>query len=68
MTDHHAHLLAAIVELGGELELPATRSGASGARSSQKAARSAPPPADAAVVGQCGKRAELAGKLVPRQN
>ncbi|GAA1544668.1 hypothetical protein GCM10009730_62250 [Streptomyces albidochromogenes] len=24
---HHAHLLAAIVELGGELELPATRSG-----------------------------------------
>lgn len=24
---HHAHLLAAIVELGGELELPATRNG-----------------------------------------
>lgn len=27
MTDHHAHLLAAIVELGSELELPATRNG-----------------------------------------
>jgi hypothetical protein len=27
VTDHHAHLLAAIVELGGELELPATRNG-----------------------------------------
>lgn len=47
-------------------QLPVT--GASGARSSQKAARSAPAAADAAVVGQCGKRAELAGKLVPRQN
>ncbi|MEV0787453.1 hypothetical protein AB0I52_31760 [Streptomyces sp. NPDC050423] len=33
-----------------------------------KAARSAPAAADAAVVGQCGKRAELAGELVPRQN
>lgn len=44
------------------------RTGASGARSSQKAARSAPAAADAAVVGQCGQRAELAGKLVPRQN
>ncbi|MGA5194026.1 NAD(P)H-dependent oxidoreductase [Streptomyces exfoliatus] len=65
---HHAHLLAAIVELGGELELPATVTGASGTRPSQNAARSATPAAaDAAVVGQCGKRAERAGKLVPRQ-
>ncbi|MFF3258567.1 Scr1 family TA system antitoxin-like transcriptional regulator [Streptomyces sp. NPDC002932] len=47
-------------------ELPVT--GASGARSSQKAARSATTAADAAVVGQSGQRAELAGKLVPRQN
>ncbi|WP_179890052.1 MULTISPECIES: hypothetical protein [unclassified Streptomyces] len=42
--------------------------GASGARSSQKAALSAPAAANAAVVGQSGQRAELAGELVPRQN
>ncbi|MFE1824611.1 hypothetical protein ACFW9S_37175 [Streptomyces anulatus] len=63
---HHAHLLAAIAEPGGELVLPTTRNGRfRGAITSEGCAVSAGA-ADTAVVGQPGQRAELAGKAPVR--